>query len=429
MLATFLLRRARAIQLTSSRFGRNTMNDSRQGGSHSAEAAALGFYYQAFFALLTLLGQNTDNAAVGIEQLDDVELKADGHRLLYQLKHSLGLEPPAISLKSRSLWRTVKAWIDILPTVTLSETTFHLVAVGGISSDSPLKVLSDSDADRNELVAAMLKEAQRVVDIRATAEKSTNPLPYADRVDGCRAFLTLVETERLNLMRRVKIQLHSPNVGAIEDLIAEHLKILPAEQRPRVAQRLIEWWDRQIVYSLCNKRQRVISRAELQYQISTIVADIEQGKLLAEFETVSPPDDYQPDSKLARQIKLVEGTPSDHSKAIREEWKAREQRSKWLNSNPAMASIINQYDSILEEHWSDRHNQMAEGCAELEYKEKCKSGLKILRWTHEEAPNVVRPIAEGWNAAYYVRGSYQVLAINLTVGWHPEYKKLLGENG
>jgi hypothetical protein len=72
---------------------------------------------------------------------------------------------------------------------------------------------------------------------------------------------------------------------------------------------------------------------------------------------------------------------------------------------------------------------MAEGCAELEYKEKCKSGLKILRWTHEEAPNVVRPIAEGWNAAYYVRGSYQVLAINLTVGWHPEYKKLLGENG
>jgi hypothetical protein len=429
-LATFLLRRARdSLQLEQLSLRENNMNDSRQGGSHSAEAAALGFYYQAFYALLTLLGQNTDNAVVGIEQLDDVELKADGQTLLYQLKHSLALEPPAISLKARSLWRTMKAWIDILPTVTLSETTFHLVAVGGISSDSPLNALHDSDADRTELIAAMLEEAQRVVDSRATAEKSKSPLPYTDRVDGCLAFLTLVETDRLNLMRRVKIQLHSPNVGVIEDLIAEHLKILPAEQRPKVAQRLIEWWDRQIVYSLCNKRERVISRAELQHQISTIVADIEQGKLLAEFETVSPPDDYQPDSKLARQIKLVEGTPSDHLKAIREEWKAREQRSKWLNSNPAMASIINQYDSILEEHWSDRHNQMAEGCAELEHSEKCKSGLKILRWTHEEAPNVVRPIAEGWNAAYYIRGSYQVLAINLTVGWHPEYKKLLEENG
>jgi hypothetical protein len=405
------------------------MDESQQGGTHSAEAAALGFYYQAFFALLTLLGQSTDNAAVGIERLDDVELKADGHTLLYQLKHSMASEPPAISLKSRSLWRTVKVWIDVLSTVTLSETTFHLVAVGGISSDSPLKVLSDSDADRTEIVAVMEEEAERVIDLRAAAEKSKSPLPFADRVDGCRAFLALTPTDRQNLMRRVKIQLHSPNIGAIEDLIAGHLKILPAEQRPTVAQRLIEWWDRQMVYSMCDKRQRVISRAELQHQISAIVGDLEQGKLQAEFETVSPPDDYQPDGVLARQIKLVDGTKSDHSRAIREEWKAREQRSKWLNSNPAMAPIINDYDTILEEHWSDRHSQMAEGCAGLEENEKCSSGLKILRWTHEEAPQVVRPIAEGWNAAYYVRGSYQVLAIDLQVGWHPEYKKLLAENG
>lgn len=405
------------------------MDESQQGGTHSAEAAALGFYYQAFFALLTLLGQSTDNAAVGIERLDDVELKADGHTLLYQLKHSMASEPPAISLKSRSLWRTVKVWIDVLSTVTLSETTFHLVAVGGVSSDSPLKVLSDSDADRAEIVAVMVEEAERVIDLRAAAEKSKSPLPFADRVDGCRAFLALTPTERQNLMRRVKIQLHSPNIGAIEDLIAGHLKILPAEQRPTVAQRLIEWWDRQMVYSMCDKRQRVISRAELQHQISAIVGDLEQGKLQAEFETVSPPGDYQPDGVLARQIKLVDGTKSDHSRAIREEWKAREQRSKWLNSNPAMAPIINDYDTILEEHWSDRHSQMTEACAGLEEKEKCSSGLKILRWTHEEAPQVVRPIAEGWNAAYYVRGSYQVLAIDLQVGWHPEYKKLLAENG
>ncbi len=404
------------------------MIDSPPVGVHSAEAAALGYYYQSFFALLTLLEQNTDNAAVGIEQLDDVELKVGGQTLLYQLKHSLAEQPPPISLKSRSLWRTVKAWIDVLPAIALAETTFHLVAVGGISTDSPLSVLIDPTGDRTELVAAMLEEAQRVVHSRTLAEKAKSPMPYADRVDGCQAFITLTATERLNLMRRIKIRLHSPNIGAIENLIADHLRILPAEQRSAVAQRLIEWWDRQVIYSICNKRERVVSRAELQHQISAIVADIEQGTLLAEFETVSQPDDYQPDGMLARQIKLVEGALSDHSRAIREEWKAREQRSKWLNSNPAMAAIINQYDSILEEHWSDRHCQMAEGCTELEDKEKCAAGLKLLRWTHEEAPSVVRPIAQGWNAPYYVRGSYQVLAIDLQVGWHPEYKKLLGED-
>ncbi|MBU8536207.1 hypothetical protein [Falsiroseomonas tokyonensis] len=57
--------------------------------THAAEGAALGFWYQAFYALLTLVTLSTDDAAIGIEQLDDVELKADGQKLLYQLKHSI----------------------------------------------------------------------------------------------------------------------------------------------------------------------------------------------------------------------------------------------------------------------------------------------------------------------------------------------------
>jgi hypothetical protein len=39
----------------------------------------------------------------------------------------------------------------------------------------------------------------------------------------------------------------------------------------------------------------------------------------------------------------------------------------------------------------------------------------------------VRPIFEGWSAPYYVRGSYQVLAINRRVGWHPNFAALLGD--
>jgi hypothetical protein len=153
------------------------------------------------------------------------------------------------------------------------------------------------------------------------------------------------------------------------------------------------------VYSLCGKRERAISRAELQAQIMSIVSDIEEGKLLPEFETAALPDDYQPDGMLIRQIRLVEGRPSDVSKAIREEWKARAQRSHWLNGNPAMAATVTEYDLRLKEHWSDRHIQMSEECTDLEDKLKCESGLKLLRWTHEHAPQGVRPIADGWAAA------------------------------
>jgi hypothetical protein len=125
---------------------------------------------------------------------------------------------------------------------------------------------------------------------------------------------------------------------------------------------------------------------------------------------------------------LVEGRSSDLSRAIREEWRAREQRSKWLNEKPSMAVVIGEYDRVLAEHWADNHGQMVEECAELVDNEKRSRGLAILRWTHEEAPNIVRPIADGWNAPYYVRGSYQVLAINLKVGWHPDYAALLEDD-
>jgi hypothetical protein len=307
----------------------------------------------------------------------------------------------------------------------LADTTFHLVAVGNIPADSPLQALTSLDADRVVLVGAMVEEAQRVVKARTKAKTEKKPLPYADRADGCEAFLALSESERFNLVRRALVQQNSPTIDEIEGRIAAHLTLLPVDQRPLVAQRLIEWWDRQVVYSFCGKRERMMTRTELQAQIMSIVGDLEEGKFVPEFETAAPPEDYEPNGMLARQIRLVQGKRSDLLKAIREEWRAREQRSRWLNANPAMAATINDYDLVLEEHWSDRHTQMVDECAGQESKKKCESGLKLLRWTHEDAPVAVRPIAEAWTAAYYVRGSYQVLAINLKVGWHPDFADLL----
>jgi hypothetical protein len=82
---------------------------------------------------------------------------------------------------------------------------------------------------------------------------------------------------------------------------------------------------------------------------------------------------------------------------------------------------------VLQEHWSDRHSLMIEECSELKEEGKCEAGLRLLRWTHNSAPGSVPPISNGWSAPYYVRGTYQVLAIDLRVGWHPNYSDLLKE--
>ncbi|RVU29546.1 ABC-three component system protein [Neptunomonas marina] len=399
-----------------------------QNTTHSAEAAALGFWYQALYALLTLVEQTTDDAAIGIEKLDDIELQADGKQLLYQLKHSISTAPPPITIKSKSLWKTIKVWVDALPKLTLAETTLHLVTVGGIAKSDPLQILTSAGEDRVDLAKAMTLEAERVLFERSQAAEQGNKLPHSERISGCQAFLELTEIDRLNMLRRTRIRPESPTVPQIEQEVAANLHILPAHQRDTVACRLVEWWDRQMVYSLCGQREGIISRTELQSQVSTIVADIEQDKLVPELETVSHPTDYQPDGMLFRQIDLVKGTRGDLAKAIREEWRAREQRARWTVSNPALVSKINDYDLLLKEYWSDLHLEMVDNSADQAEEEKQASGLNLLRWTHNDAPTTIRPISEGWNAAYYIRGSYQVLAINLQVGWHPDYEELLEDS-
>lgn len=399
------------------------MSDSPQSGAHSAEASALGFYYQALYALLILFEQDTDDCAVSVEQLDDVQLTADGGELLFQLKHSLSEKPASIGVKSRAFWKTIKAWIDVLPEISLPDTTLHLITVGSIVEKDPLEALLGKAPDLTQLIRAMVEEGERVRGARAQAKtEGKKALPYSDRVDGCEAFLKLSDVERASLCARIRLVPGSPDITSIEVRIANGLNMLPAEQRVIVAKKLVAWWNREIVYSLCGKRERIISRAELQSRFTSIVAELEREALSVDFEQAEPPHDYQPDGMLTRQIQLVKGLPSDIKKAIREEWRAREQRSVWLDANAGNATMIGAYDEILKENWSDRHLTAKEECETKDLASKEKAGLDILRWSHNEAPNAIRPIDTGYNGSYYVRGSLQILAVNLKVGWHPDYE-------
>lgn len=399
-----------------------------KNADHSAEASALGFFYQSLYALDTLLSLSTDNAAISIETLDDIQLDENGQSLLYQLKHSIKSNPPALTIKSKSLWKMIKAWVDILPKISLSETKFHLVVVSGISKTDPLNVLIDLTQNRNSLLKALEQEAIRVVTEREIAQKQKKKtLPHADRKDGCEAFLSLTGGQRKNLFDRVRVISRSPNINQIETSIEEKLTLFPSLYKKNIVEKLVEWWDRQVIYSLSGIRERYILRNELQSKIMEISAEIEHEKLLPEFERSEVPDGHIPNTRLIAQIDLVKGRQSDKTKAIREEWRAREQRSKWVRSNPGMSSRIHEYDGLLHEYWEDKHTTMCEDSENSDDNEKCNEGLNLLRWTHNEAPNLIRPFAESWSAAYYIRGSYQVLAINLTVGWHPEYMKNLSK--
>lgn len=393
---------------------------------HSAINAALGFYYQSLYGLLAILKAVDDDATVCLERLDDVEIATNGQSLQVQLKHSLSKKPAGVSLASVALWKTLRAWIDVLPKVSLEDTRFQLVTVAPLSPSSVLAPLLDEKASRTELLTLLEDEAQRVVNEHSTAKHiGKSPLPHIERLPGCSAYLALPEVTREKLLSRMTIQPAANDIIKIQVDITNELKNFYPEHRKAISQRLMEWWDLQIVYSFCAKRDRFITRLEVLQRISEMASELARDELLADFRDVSPPDGHNPPSMIAKQLQLVNCTQSEIRAAQREEWKARSQRHKWMTERADMAVRIDIYDKHLVQEWRDRHEPMVEQHQSASEVKKQTAGLEIFRWSYNQAHKVVDPFANNWNASYYVRGSYQVLAVEMSVGWHPDYKTLL----
>jgi len=395
--------------------------------AHSADAAALGFLYQAHYALLRLWNEPSLEAAIYLETLDDVVLEATGQTILEQLKHSLSTKPAAITVASVNVWKTLKAWIDVLPDLDLSRTALHLVTVADISPTSPLKVLLDETESRDELLVALQEEAQRVIQERADAEaKGIKPLPHAKRAPGCEAFLKLSDDLQAQMLSRIRLKPGQQNIRHIEDELAKSLTTVLAKDQPHVAALMVEWWSRQIVHAHCGKRDKAVHRFELVKRHMEIIADIEHDQLVDYFAAELPPDTYRSHPMVGNQIGLVGGTETWLQRAVTNEWRARESRSRWSTENPTWQEKISQYDDRLAEEWSYKHADMCEECGGQSDEVKKTKGYELLKWSFYEAPDKVEALASSVTAPSYVRGTYHVLSIDGRVGWHPEYLALLG---
>lgn len=395
--------------------------------AHSADAAALGFLFQAQYALLRLWNETSFEAVVYLETLDDVVLEANGQTILEQLKHSLSAKPDAITVASVNVWKTLKAWIDVLPSLDLPKTLLHLVTVADISPTSPLKVLLDETEDRDDLLAALQDEARRVIRERAEADaKGVKPLPHAKRAPGCEAFLKLSENLQAEILSRVRIKPGQQNIRHIEDELAKRLTSVLAKDQSHVAALMVEWWNRQIIHAHCGKRDKAIHRFELVKRHMEIVADIEHDNLVDYFAADLPPDSYRSHHMVENQISLVGATESWLQRAVTNEWRARESRSRWSTENPSWRERISNYDDRLAEEWSYKHVDMCEECGGQSEEVKKTKGRELLRWSFYDAPDKIESIASSVTTPSYIRGTYHVLSIDGRVGWHPDYLALLG---
>jgi len=329
-------------------------------------------------------------------------------------------------LTSVNLWKTLKAWIDILPNLDLSKTALHLVTVAGISPKSTLNNLLDEKSDRTDLLRDLREEAQRVLDERQQAIQDNKlELPHVVRAKPCEAFLALTDEKQAAILSRVRIKPNQTNIRLIEDEIAKSLISALPKDRTRIAQLLVEWWNRQIIHAHCGKRPKAIERIELLDQYTQIIADLQRDSLIDHFAREVPPETYQSHPMIGNQIGLVDAHEWQR-RIVTNEWRARESRSRWVTENPTWRGKIAEYDVRLIEEWGYKYDDMTtacDGCSEDIKKEK---GRALLRWSFYDAPTIIGPLASSVASPSYVRGTFHTLSIKGDVGWHPDYQVILG---
>ena len=399
--------------------------------SHSAVGPALGYYYQVLYALVLLLDAPDDSARVSIETRDDVVLERGETVSLHQLKHSTQSDPPRLSIKSDEVWTTMRAWSEQVRREPAA--SFILAASAELVQGDPIENLQPGK-DRAGVLAALRAEAQRVkqaVQAHMDAGKPQRDIPFAKRHPGCEAFLQLPPIQQAHLIERTVVRPAVFTAKNVEEEVSRRLhNTVKNAHRLLLSRRLVEWFDREAVRALCKQRPSTIAKFEVLRRIVELIRELDEDNLPDEFGCQPLPgrwEDHLP-RRARYQIRIVAGTDAHYQRAAREYWRASSQRQRWIEQDLSSAAELDRYDEHMVEEWLDRHGPMCSRCVSLPPHAKAAEGLKLLDWSHEDAPQQCQPIRSLWSRSYLVRGTYQILADVLRVGWHPEFKQLVGDD-
>lgn len=394
---------------------------------HSAVASALGYYYQAVYALRLLLLNDEPTASISIESWDDVVLESGAARELHQLKHTIDLSK-TIGIKTPGLWRTLTVWLDYTKLQDSSQSLYFLATVATVQKDSALECLREPTADRTALLEALNAEAQRVLDEREHAKSAKEPenkWPHADRWKDCARYLKATQAERNALLKRASLLPGSFSIDTAKREVGTILaRSCPAKIIPELTKQLLAWWDREVLETLTHERKTPLQAEEVRSFITKLGATLIDNGFFEDTQTylatIAPPS-----VSITHQLDFINASASQRTRSTQMEMRARAQRSAWMKADVTKINALRKYDDDLIREWSYRFDLHCEDCKDADGVTKAKNGREMLDWSHLRAPLEVRRIDPNYHNLDLVRGTYIYLSGDASVGWHPDYQAML----
>lgn len=385
----------------------------------SAVDAALGYAYQVRCALVQSLehARNGEDFEVGIETLDDVTFTATGGEPLelLQTKHHLGAKS-ALTDAAVDLWKTLRIWIEgresgVIPTTA----KLYLITTASASTGSAAAKLRADLNDRNLNAAVDALNATAL-----TSGNEQNKLAYL-------AYSKLSQVERLSLLGQAYVIDAAPNISDLEDELRRQVRWLaPKEHEDAFLQRLEGWWFRRVLKQLTKAAPLIESREidlymeDLREQFKREALPIDDDILGIELNEAL--QESCRDRLFVKQIELVTSNAKRIGFAIRDYFRAYEQRARWLRQDIVLGLELDKYERRLIEEWELVYENMRDELGDTTTEDVMRTaGQSLLRW----AETNLLPIRPSVTAEFVSRGSLHMLADMGSVGWHPRFREHL----
>ena len=345
----------------------------------SGADSALGYLYQVRVALLWALRrlQAGDDFVVSLETLDDVtfETKGGSPEELLQTKHHLN-NGANLTDASVDLWKTLRIWLEGAMAKTIPPgTALHLLTTGKAPDGSAAAYLRPG-AGRD--VDAAIKR------LEAAAQSSVNAVNAA----GYSAFLTMPANDRRELIDCIVILDSAPTITALEsDLKAEVFWAVDRKNHDAFLQRLEGWWLRRSLKQLASasSADRVLG-VEVESQMSDLREQFKQDTLpidddLLTFDLDEATQTAHADSPFVRQLEIIAAGKRRIAAAVRDYYRAFEQRSRWLRNDLVLVGDLTQYEHRLVEEWEivfeGVRTRARSGCGRSCETKSCARGIEV----------------------------------------------------
>lgn len=384
---------------------------------HSAASSFTGYLYQARQALLLSLKESRlhPSHALAIEKFDDVSFEDDGIPVeLIQTKHHSNRHGN-VSDQSSDVWRTLNVWIQLFiedPMATL-DTRLVFLTTNVADHGSAFSMLRQSKPDRDEKRALEL-----LID---AATKSRNQSTQATR----QSFLNLQPSAQRALISNIWVFDQAPNIidvrQEIEDVL--YYSVEPSNVN-ELTDQLEGWWFRQVITALSDPKTHAISLASVRNKVSELRERFKLSNLPLDetIDLMQPIEDIPGNErKFVRQMNLIHLGKSEIRASVHDFYRAFAQRSRWVREELFIDGESNRYDRHLCDAWEREFiASTADISDDCDDDVKETQGKKVFRWARSyQKP--LRNREEIWLSA----GSFQMLADEERVGWHPNFESLL----